>query len=92
MSIPGAAAQRAAQVAGPDLGVVRAATAAVVQRAEDRVGAVRRVDRQVRAGDVADEQRVAGQDGPGLVAAVGVDQREGGVLGPVAGRVQGADA
>ena len=37
--------------------------------------------------DVAHEQGVARQGGPGLVAALGVDQRERRVLGAVAGRV-----
>ena len=63
-----------------------------MQRAEDAAGALLLLDGEVGAGDVADEQRVAGQHGPRLVAARGVDQREGGVLGPVAGRVERADA
>ena len=50
------------------------------------------VDREVGPRDVADEQRVARQDRPRLVAAPGVDERERRVLGAVAGRVQRADA
>ncbi len=64
----------------------------VVQRAEDPARPLGLVDRQVGPRDVVDEQRVAGQHGPRLVAAPGVDERERRVLGPVAGRVQGADA
>ena len=56
----------------------------VVQRAEDAARALLLVDREVGPGDVADEQRVAGEHGPRLVAARGVDQHERGVLGAVA--------
>ena len=63
----------------------------LVQRAEDPGRALARLDREVGAGDVADEQRVAGQDGPGIAAAIGVAEQEGGVLGPVAGRVHRLD-
>ena len=49
------------------------------------------LDRQVGARDVADEQRVAGQHRPGVAAAVSVAEQEGGVLGPVAGRVHRLD-
>ena len=42
------------------------------------------VDREVGPGDVADEQRVAGQHRPGIGAAAAVAQQEGRVLGPVA--------
>ncbi len=62
-----------------------------MQAGEDVAGAVLALDREVGAGDVADEQRVAGQHRPGLAAAGAIDEREGGVLGPVARRVQGAD-
>ena len=63
----------------------------VVQRAEDAARALLLVDRQVGPRDVADEQRVAGQHRPRLVAAVAVDQRERGVLGAVARGVQRTD-
>ncbi len=53
--------------------------------------AVGRLHGQVGPGDVVDEQRVAGQHRPGLVAAGGVDEREGTVLRPVAGRGEHAD-
>ena len=51
----------------------------------------RALDRQVRPGHVADEQRVAGQHGPGIAAAAAVAEEEGGVLGAVAGRVHRLD-
>ena len=63
----------------------------VVERVEDAAGALLLVDREVGPGDVADEQRVAGEDRPRLVRAGAVDERERGVLGPVPGRVQRAD-
>ena len=62
----------------------------LVHRAEDAARAVLLLDREIRAGDVADEQRVAGQHRPGIVAAGGVDQRVGGVLRAVTGRVERA--
>ena len=62
----------------------------VVEAAEDAARALLLLDREVGAGDVADEQAVAGQHRPGLVPAGGVDQREGGVLGAVARGVDGA--
>ena len=49
------------------------------------------LDREIGAGDVSDEQAVAAQHGPRLLAALGVDQQEGRVLGAVAGGVQRAD-
>jgi hypothetical protein len=63
----------------------------VVERVKDAASALFLVDRKVGAGDVADEQRVAGQHRPRLVAARGVDERERGVLGAAPGRVQRAD-
>ena len=89
--MPGSAAQRPAEVARPDLDGVGQAHELVVERVEDAARALLLVDGEVGAGDVADEQRVAGQDRPRLVAARGVDERERGVLGAVAGRVQRAD-
>jgi hypothetical protein len=88
----GAAAQRAAQVAGPQLGRVGQRQELVVQRAEDPARPLLLVDGEVRPRDVADEQAVAREHGPRLVAALGVDQRERRVLGPVAGRVHRAHA
>ena len=86
-----AAAERAAEVAGPHLARLGEVQQRVVERAEDVARALRLVHGEIRAGDVADEQRVAGQDGPRLVAAGRVGEREGRVLGPVPGRVQRAD-
>ena len=86
----GTAAQRAAEMAGPDLALAGQREQLLAQRAEDALRALGLVDGQVGARDVADEQRVAGQHRPRLRPARGVDQREGRVLGPVAGRVQGA--
>jgi hypothetical protein len=86
-----AAAQRAAQVARPDLDLVGQGEQALVQRAEDPGGALARLDRQVRAGDVADEERVAAEDRNGVAAAAGIAQQEGGVLGPVPRRVDRLD-
>ena len=87
----GAAAERAAEVAGPDLDLVGQREQPLVQRAEDAGGALARLDRQVGTGDVADEERVAAQHGDRVAAALGVAQQEGGVLGPVAGRVDRLD-
>jgi hypothetical protein len=57
---------------------------------EDAARALVLVDGEIRPGDVAHEQAVPGQDGPGLLASVRVDQRERRVLGAVAGRVERA--
>ena len=89
---PGAPAHRPPQVARPDLDLVR----------ERRGGARARSGRcprrpsrasigQVRSRDVADEQRVAGQDRPWIVSPPGVTEQERGVLGAVARRVDGLD-
>ena len=61
-----------------------------LQAVEEPFGAVRRLDGEIRPGGVADEERVAGQDEPRLVAARAVDDRERAVLRPVAGGVEGA--
>ncbi len=61
-----------------------------MQRAIQVAGALLGLDREVRARDVADEQRVAGEHGHRLTAGAGPDQ-EGGVLGPVARGVHGLD-
>ncbi len=66
---PGAAAERAAEVPGPDLDLVGQRQQPLVQRAEDVGGALARLDRQVGAGDVADEERVAGQHRDRVAAA-----------------------
>jgi hypothetical protein len=88
---PGAAAGGAAEVARPDLDFVGQRHEPLVQRAEDSGRALARLDRQIRAGDVADEQRVARQDRPRIAAAICVAKQEGGVLGPVTGRVHRLD-
>ena len=62
------------------------------QGAEDPAGALGLLHREVGPGDVADEQRVAAEHGPRRVSPLGVGQGEGGVLGAMAGRVQGAHA
>ena len=88
---PGAAAERAAEVAGPDLDLVAERQQPVVQRVEHLRGAFARLDRQVGAGDVADEEGVAGEERPGRAAAARVAEQEAGVLGPVAGGVDRLD-
>ena len=50
------------------------------------VGALRRLDREVGPGDVADQQRVAAQQHPWLGAAAEVGDQEGQMLGAVPGR------
>jgi hypothetical protein len=87
----GAPAERSAQVPGPDLDLVVERQQPLVQGAEHHSGALAGLDRQVGPGDVADEQRVAAEQRPGRAAAAGVAQQEGGVLGPVPGRVHGLD-
>ena len=79
---PGAA-ERAGDVAGVDGDVVGELEQAV-QRVEEPLRALAGLDREIGPGDRADEERVAGQQGA-------VDE-EAAVLGPVAGRVQAADA
>ena len=76
---------------GPDLDLVGQRHQPLVQRAEDLGRALARLDREVGAGDVADEQRVAGQDRDRIAAAGGVAEQERGVLGPVAGGVDRLD-
>src|SRR3954469_10079401 len=58
---------------------------------EDVARAFLLLDREVRPRDVADEKSVAGQDGPGLVAAPRVAERKGCVLGSVPRRVKCPD-
>ena len=62
-----------------------------MERAEDPGRALARLDREVGAGDVADEQRVPGEHGPGIPAAITVAEQERCVLGPVAGSVHPLD-
>ena len=82
---PGAAAERAADVARPDLGEV-----AEREQALDRLVQAARafllVDREVGPGDVADEERVARDHEPGLVAPARVCDEVGGVLRAMPGR------
>jgi hypothetical protein len=82
-------AERACDVAGVHLDAVAELDEAV-QRVEEPLGARRRLDREVGARRVADEEGVAGEHEPRLVAAGAVDDGERAVLGPVPGRVQRA--
>ena len=61
------------------------------KRMEQIFGAVVRLDREVGPRGVADEERVAGEHEPRLVAARAVDHREGAVLRPVPRRMDRAD-
>jgi hypothetical protein len=88
---PGAAAERAADVARPDLDEVLVLEQAR-ERAVEPARALLRLDGQVRAGHVADEERVPGQEEPRRVVAAPVLDGEGEVLGPVARRAEGGDA
>ena len=87
----GAAAHRSAEVARPDLDAARELEQPVVERVVERGRPVARLDRQIRPGDVAHEQRVAAQQGDRPVAAAAVADEEGGVLGAVARRVDRLD-
>jgi hypothetical protein len=66
---PGSAAERAAEVARPDLGLGRQREEPLVEAVEDPPGTLFPVDREVRSRDVADEQAVARQHRPRLLAA-----------------------
>ncbi len=89
----GPAAHRAAQVPGPQLDLAGQREDLSVQRVEDPARALVAVDGQVGPRDVADEQAVAREHGPGrVVAARRVEQQERGVLGTVPRRVQRAHA
>ena len=57
------------------------------ERVEEALRSLTRVDRQIRARRIADEQRVPRQDEPRLGRARAVDHGEAAVLGPVPGRV-----
>ena len=61
------------------------------QRVEEPLRAGARLDREVGTRGVADEERVAGEDEPRLVAPVAVADGERAVLRPVAGRVDRPD-
>ena len=60
------------------------------QRAEQALGALERPDREIGPGCVADEERVAREHEPRLVAARAVDDGEAAVLRAVTGRVDHA--
>ena len=83
------AAERAGDMAREDLDAVRKLEQPA-QRVEEPFRALLRADREVRAGGVADEERVAGEHEPGLVGARAVDDGEARVLGPVPRRVDRA--
>ena len=83
-----AAAHRAAEVPGPDLAGVGQREDLLVEAVEDPARALALVDGEIRPGDIADEQRVAAEDGPRLLAARAVHERERRVLRAVTGRVQ----
>ena len=82
-------AERARDVAGIDLDAVAELDEAA-ERVEEPLGALARLDREIRPGGVADEERVAGQHEPRIGPARAVDDGEAAVLGPVAGRVDAA--
>ena len=62
-----------------------------VERVEEPFGALGGADRKVGPGGVADEERVARQHEPRLIAARGVGHGQAAVLGAVAGRVDHAE-
>jgi hypothetical protein len=83
---PGTAAHRAAEMPGPQLDLARQGEQLCMQRPEDPARALLAVHCKIGPRHVADEQAVARQDRPGrIVAACGVVQQEGRVLGTVAG-------
>ena len=61
-----------------------------LERVVEPLGALGCAHREVGPGGVADEERVARQDEPRVVAARAVDDGQAAVLGPVAGRVDHA--
>ena len=83
------AAKRARDVAWEELDSVRQLEQAP-QAVEEALGALFGLDREIRPRGIADEQRVAGQDEPGLVRARTVDHGEGAVLRPVPRRMDDA--
>ena len=83
-------AERAGDVAGEHLDAV-GELEQPAERVEEPLGALVPPDREIGPGGVADEQRVAGEHEPRLVAARVVDDREAAVLRPVAGRMDDAE-
>ena len=77
-------------MAGIDLDAVAELDQAA-KRVEEALGALARLDREVRSGRVPDEERVAGQHEPGIRPSRAVDDGETAVLGPVAGCVDAAE-
>ena len=71
---------------GEDLDAVRQLEQAA-ERVEEALRAFRRADREIRPSRVADEERVAGEDEPGLVGARAVDHCQAGVLRAMSGRM-----
>ena len=59
-----------------------------MQRVVEALGSLAAADREIGTRDIADEQRVAGQEDPGIVAALEVGDRDAAVLGAMARRVQ----
>ena len=90
MSIAGPAAQRTADVAGPDFGLIGQREEALVQRVEHLACTLLLLDRQVGASNIAHEQRVAGQHGPRLGSPLAVDDEERAVLRAVARNMHSA--
>jgi hypothetical protein len=62
-----------------------------LQACVEVASALDRLDREIGAGCVTDEERVAGEHEPGLLSAVTVDDCETAVLWPVTWRVQYAE-
>ncbi len=71
---------------GPELDVVAERKDAIVKRGEDLARTLGLLDREVGPGHIAAEERVAAEERPRL--ARGVADEEGGVLRPMAGRVE----
>ena len=92
MSIPGPPHREPPRCPGHTSTLSPQAEQLLVQRTEDVACPLVRVHGEVGPRDVPHEQGVAGQHGPRLRAARGVDQRERRVLGPVPGSVQRAHA
>jgi hypothetical protein len=78
-------------MARPDLDLVGEREQALVEGPVDVRGPLLRLDRQIGAGDVADEQRVAAEEGPGLASPGAVAEQERGVLRAMPWGVQGLD-